>query len=280
MQATIQYIKKELAGLYPETELQGFMRLLFETICGWNYSEQILNRDEKIDDLQFQRFKKIVLRLKKHEPIQYILGETEFMGINIKVNSSVLIPRPETEELVHWIINSNNLDSPRILDIGTGSACISIALKNQIQGAEISGVDISNKTLETAKINSLQNSMEIKFYERDILKWVNYDWENYDIIVSNPPYVCEFEKAKMDENVLGYEPEDALFVPDSDPLIFYRHIAEFAEKHLVNKGKLFFEINERLGDEMYKLLLSCGFKNVELKKDLNGKNRMIYCQKK
>lgn len=280
MQATIQYIKKELAGLYPETELQGFVRLLFEAICGWNYSEQILNKNKQIGEWQFQRFKNVVLRLKKYEPIQYILGETEFMGIKIMVNPSVLIPRPETEELVHWVLNANSKSLPHILDIGVGSGCIAIALKDQIPGAEISGIDISKKALETAKMNSSNNNIEIKFYERDILKWEDYDWETYDIIVSNPPYVLEIEKAKMDENVLAYEPENALFVPDMDPLIFYKQIAWFAQKHLVINGKLFFEMNELLGDEMYKLLLSCGFGNIETKKDINGKNRMICCQKK
>lgn len=279
MQATIQYIKKELAELYPETEVQGFTRLLFESVCGWDYTAQIINKNEIVGESEFSEIEKIVFRLKQFEPIQYILGETEFMDLKLLVNLSVLIPRPETEELVNWIIETNSLDSPRILDIGTGSGCIPLALKSRIKYAKISAVDISGKALEVAKQNAMQNNLDVHFFEADILNWENSNWDLFDVIVSNPPYVREIEKQKMHANVLKYEPENALFVSDENPLIFYERIAEFAHKYLAENGKLFFEINEYLGDEMCNLLENKGFADVELRKDINGKMRMILCIK-
>ena len=279
MQATIQYIKKELAGLYPETEVQGFVRLLFELVCGWNYTVQILNKNEIVGESHFQEIEKVVLRLKRFEPIQYILGETEFMELKLKVNPSVLIPRPETEELVSWIIETNTFESPRILDIGTGSGCIPLALKNRIKNAKVSAVDISVKALDVAKKNAIQNNLDVLFFEADILHWENCSWDLFDVIVSNPPYVREIEKQKMRANVLKHEPENALFVSNEDPLVFYRRIAGFAKKYLVEDGKLFFEINEYLGVEMCELLAGFDFINITIRKDINGKDRMIFCMK-
>jgi len=278
MQATIQYIQKELAELYPESEIQSLTRLIFEKIVGWNFTEQVLNKNTKISKSQFERIVKIVKRLKDYEPIQYILGETEFVGLALKVTPAVLIPRQETEELVHWIVDTNPLSSPHILDIGTGSGCISLALKSKIPKSKITGVDISEKAVDLAKSNSFKNSLELEFLERDVLKWNEYTWGKYDIIVSNPPYVREQEKENMEKNVLSYEPKNALFVSDTDPLLFYRRIVELAKNCLVENGKLFFEINEFLGDEMYNLLQSNGFEKIEIKKDINSKNRMICCE--
>jgi release factor glutamine methyltransferase len=280
MQATIQYIKGELAEFYPETEVQGFIRIIFESVCGWSYTEQILKKNEKLGAPEIREIETIIGRLKTYEPIQYIFGETEFYGLNLKVTSSVLIPRPETEELVQWIINNNSTDSPRILDVGTGSGCIPIALKSQIKDATISGVDVSEKALEIAKQNATQNNLNVSFFQADILKWENYEWDVYDVIVSNPPYVREIEKQIMQANVLEHEPGNALFVLDDDPLVFYRRIADLAQKQLVDNGHLFFEINEHLGKEMCKLLEHKGFVDVKLKKDINGKNRMLFCRKK
>lgn len=277
MQATIQYIKKELAVLYPEFEVQGFVRLLLETVCGLDYTAQILKINEIVGQQEFREIEKAVSRLKQFEPIQYILGETEFMDLKLTVNPSVLIPRPETEELANWIIETNNFDSPRVLDIGTGSGCIPLALKNRMKNTIISAVDISAKALIVAKQNAIQNNLDVHFFEADILKWENYNWDLFDVIISNPPYVREIEKQKMQPNVLKYEPEKALFVTNENPLIFYERIAEFAKKHLDKNGKLFFEINEYLGNEMYNLLQRKEFVNIELRKDINGKNRMISC---
>lgn len=280
MQATIQYIKKELAELYPETEVQGFIRLIFESVCGLSFTEQILKKDEKLNLPEIQKIEAIIQRLKTHEPIQYIFGEIEFYGLNLNLTSSVLIPRPETEELVQWIIESNSFDSPRILDIGTGSGCIPLALKSKIKNASVSGVDISEDALEVAKQNASLNNLDVSFFQTDILDWENYKWNTFDVIVSNPPYVRELEKQEMQTNVLEYEPENALFVSDEDPLIFYRRIAEFAQKYLVKDGKLFFEINEYLGKEMCNLLEHKDFVDIVVKKDMNGRDRMVYCRKK
>ena len=278
MQATIQYIKKELTELYPETEVAGFIRLILETVCGWNYTEQILNKNEIIDEVTFHKIERIVLRLKDFEPIQYILGETEFMDIKLKVNTSVLIPRPETEELVSWIME-NPPDFPRILDIGTGSGCISLALKKMISSAKISAVDISENALEVANKNAVLNKLDVHFFKADILNWKNYNWSLFDIIVSNPPYVREMEKQRMQPNVLRYEPENALFVTNENPLIFYREIAKFAQQYLSLNGKLYFEINEYLGNKLRELLAGFGFENIEIRKDINGNERMISCEK-
>ena len=280
MQATIQYIKKELADLYPKTEVQSFIQLLLESVCGWDYTAQILNKNEPVGELNFNKIKQAVLRLKEFEPIQYILGETEFMDLTLEVNSAVLIPRPETEELVNWIIESNNLNTPHILDIGTGSGCIPLALKDGIKDADISGVDISERALEVARKNALRNKFDVHFFEVDILNWEDYNWNVFDVIVSNPPYVREIEKQKMETNVLKYEPQNALFISNEKPLIFYERIAEFAKKHLSYNGKLYFEINEYLSAEMYNLLKYKGFADIELKRDINNKNRMISCAKK
>lgn len=280
MQATIQYIKKELAGLYPETELQGFIRIIFESVCGWSYTGQILNKNEKLVSHKIQKIEEIIQRLKTYEPIQYILGETEFYGLNLKVTSSVLIPRPETEELVQWIVEKNSFVLPRILDIGTGSGCISIALKSQLKNAVVSAVDISKKALEVAIQNAIQNNLEVSFFQADILNWEKYKWDTFDVIVSNPPYVREIEKLEIQPNVLKYEPENALFVSNENPLIFYSRIADFAQKYLVKTGMLFFEMNEYLSEEMCNLLAVKNFIDIELKKDINGKNRMLYCRKK
>lgn len=280
MLLTIQYIKKELTGLYPETEIESFIRLLFESVCGWNYTAQFLNKDRIIEKVYSQEIEKAVLRLKKFEPIQYIFGETEFFGLKLKVNPSVLIPRPETEELVNWIIENKLSGSSRILDIGTGSGCIALSLKNQIKEAKIFGVDISEEALKVAKNNAILNDLEVRFFQVDILNWENFKWGLFDVIVSNPPYVCEIEKQEMQLNVLKYEPENALFVPDEEPLIFYERIAEFAQKYLGVNGKLFFEINENLGEKLLKLLEDKGFVDIELKKDINNKTRMLCSRKK
>lgn len=276
MKATIQYIEKELAGLYPNSEIEGFTRIILEAVCEWSFTEQVLNKQEKIRNADFEKIRGIVFRLKNFEPIQYILGETEFYGLKLKVNPSVLIPRPETEELVEWIVKSNLPENITVLDIGTGSGCIALALKSQMENATVFGVDISEKALEVAKQNALKNQLDVDFFQVDILKWEYISWEKFDLIVSNPPYIREIEKTEMHSNVLVHEPENALFVPDNDPLLFYRSIAAFAKVNLKKEGLLFFEINEKLGGEMISLLNEYGFYEIEIRKDINGKNRMIY----
>ena len=274
MQSTIQYIKKELEGIYPETEIQGLTRIILEWATGWNYTQQMFNREAELDESVLGKIILVVKRLKKHEPIQYILEETEFFGMKLKVTPAVLIPRQETEELVQFILEKNIKQGARILDIGTGSGCIALALKNNLKNVFVSGVDISKEVLEVARKNAGLNHLSVDLVRRNILEWEKYDWYSYNIIVSNPPYVKQSEKEQMQKNVLDYEPANALFVSDDDPLIFYRAIAEMAAKHLTINGWLFFEINENLAYEIEKLLTGFGFVDVEIRKDINDKSRM------
>ena len=277
MKSSIQYIEKELAGLYPDTEIEGFKRIIFDFVCGWGFTEQVLKKHEIVSPSDFGKIKSIVLRLKDYEPIQYIIGETEFCGLKLKVSPAVLIPRPETEELVDWIVRSRLPEECSVLDIGTGSGCIALAIKNQIKKAKVSGIDISGEAIEIARQNALENGLEVNFSKADIFDFSTVNNEKYDVIVSNPPYIRENEKAQMHSNVLNYEPEIALFVPDTDPLKFYSVIAGFAKNNLRENGRLFFEINENLGIEMTDLLGNHGFVQIEVRKDINGKSRMLSC---
>ncbi|MCG6187492.1 peptide chain release factor N(5)-glutamine methyltransferase [Maribellus maritimus] len=279
MQSLIQYIEKELKGLYPAEEIRSFIRLVFEQVCELNYTQLLLSRDKILSPEEKEKMEEIVTRLKTFEPIQYILGETEFYGLQLKVNPAVLIPRPETEELVQWILQTNKLTSPVVLDVGTGSGCIALALKKELPAATLTAIDISETALETAKENAKINRLDIQLLNCNILNWEGQKWEQYDIIVSNPPYVRTMEKEKMQANVLDYEPELALFVSDADPLVFYRRIGEFSLENLRKDGFLFFEINENLGTEMAELLSAQGFKNIEIRTDIRGKERMLCCQR-
>jgi release factor glutamine methyltransferase len=230
--------------------------------------------------------------LQQEKPIQYITGETWFYGLRFQVNENTLIPRPETEELVEWIIESqkSNVQSQTlaILDIGTGTGCIPISLKTNILQANVSAIDVSEHALEVAKRNAELNKVEINFIQANILEVQDLSQlstpnsqlrTNFDIIVSNPPYVRNLEKQEIKKNVLDYEPHLALFVEDTDALLFYRKIAQLALKNLSPNGLLFFEINQYLGNETVELLKKLGFKNIELKKDLYGNDRMIKCEK-
>lgn len=271
--------KEELKTIYPQREVESIIYILLEHLLNYSKIEIQLNKNEIIEQNVSEKLIIALRDLKKSIPIQYIVGETEFYDLIFKVNEHTLIPRQETEELVHAIINSNKVYAPKILDIGTGSGCIPIVLAHNISGANLSSVDISAEAIVIAKENANLNKVTIDFYHRDFLRWEDYLWEkDYDIIVSNPPYVKESEKAMMEENVLAYEPHTALFVDDNDPLIFYRRIAEFAKVHLKKGGTLYFEINEALGQEMIELLESLGFSSVRLIKDLNGRDRMTYAE--
>lgn len=234
-----------------------------------------LQRDKEISEADLSKFKSAKQRLLEHEPIQHILGETEFFGLKFKVSKDVLVPRPETEELVQWILD--DLDSEnkqlRLLDIGTGSGCIAISLAKNLPEAEIFAMDISAEALETARLNAANNKVVINLAETDVLKLEKLE-QNFNLIVSNPPYVRELEKTDMQPNVIDYEPETALYVKDDDPLIFYRKITGLAQKALVPGGKLYFEINQYLGPETEKLLQEYGFK-TELRKDIYGNFRML-----
>jgi len=242
-------------------------------------------KDTEIPVDRHESLFQILEELNTGKPLQYVIGETEFYGLNFKVNPSVLIPRPETEELVDWIlselrISKRALKGIRIIDIGTGSGCIPIAIKKNIPEALLYAVDISYEALFISRKNAVLNQTSIHFIQDDILKpaRTSLDDEKFQIIVSNPPYVMETEKQQMLSNVLDYEPHLALFVPNNDPLIFYMAIADFAIKHLDANGFLYLEINENLGNETITLLKEKGFKNIELRQDLRGKDRMIQCK--
>jgi release factor glutamine methyltransferase len=295
------YFQNQLSEIYPDTEIQSFLSIVLEEYLALQRIDLVTRPEFEIASDVLLKLNEVVERLKQEEPIQHIIGQTEFFGLPFYVNENVLIPRPETEELVefiiqevskfqsrkvaesthsvisnktHSVISSEVEKSLSFLDIGTGSGCIPISLKKHLSSVEISAIDVSEGALEVAKKNAKLNKVAIHFIQKDILNSSHLD-KKYDVIVSNPPYVRELEKAEMQNNVLEHEPELALFVTDNDPLIFYRKIAELAKDHLKENGMLFFEINQYLGQEMIELLESLGFTNIELRKDLFGKDRMI-----
>ena len=278
-----QYFINSLEDLYSIEELQSIFYLLAEKLLHLSRIDITLQLDNTLTSDEEINFNQAIDRLKIYEPVQYILGETEFFGYPFLVNKQVLIPRPETEELVSWIIEDVDKKETTILDIGTGSGCIAISLAKKLNNAVVSAIDISNKAIEVAKKNALINNVNVEYSSVDVLnfedKLVLQDkWKSkFDIIVSNPPYVRMQEKKLMQLNVIDHEPDIALFVEDDDPLLFYKRISELSRQYLKHNGTLYLEINEYLGVEMEKMLNEAGFKHVELKKDMFGKNRMIKC---
>ncbi len=280
---TIKQLKRvfnsELTNLYPQNEIDSFFYILSEEYLDLSKVDIALNFNDEIKIPK--TFHLALNQLTDQKPIQYIIGKTEFYGLNFTVNSHVLIPRPETEELVDWIIKDRNNYFPNsskinILDIGTGSGCIAISLDKNIINSKVYAVDISKKALETAQKNSSNNKTNVEFIEKNIL---NDDTQilsdKFDIIVSNPPYVRNLEKQEIQANVLKNEPHLALFVTDDNPLLFYDAICNFAIKNLTSSGVLYFEINQYLGKETTDLLHQKGFKNIELRKDVFNNDRMI-----
>ncbi|TVZ53256.1 peptide chain release factor N(5)-glutamine methyltransferase [Dokdonia sp. Hel_I_53] len=269
--------RNTLSGISEPEEIENLCFIALEYVLNKTRVEISLSRKCELSTKEEQALKEVLNRLEQSEPIQYIIGSTEFYGLKFLVNPATLIPRPETEELVAWVLESireNVKSKTNILDIGTGSGCIAIAIAAHDKTANVSAVDISKDALMTARENALTNNVEVDFTHKDILKATKLD-RVYDIFVSNPPYIRALEKAEMRDNVLLNEPDSALFVPDDDPLIFYRKIAQLAYKNLAKDGILFFEINEYLGAEMLYLLKEIGFNNLVLKKDIFGKERMI-----
>lgn len=264
----------ELASLYPETEVRQFARMLFEAFVGWNTTQYLLHRDETINQSDLLKFHWAVEDLKKFRPIQHIIGYTDFCDCRIEVNEHVLIPRPETEEITNKIILSQPGAPKCILDICTGSGCIAVALAKHYPTAEVHAADISPDALSMAKRNAEQNNVAVSFHQCDVLKENDWRASDFDLIVSNPPYIRKSESSEMQPNVLDYEPHLALFVEDNDPLIFYRRIGEIALEALSPDGRLVLEINETLGNETCSMLESQGFK-TELQQDFRGKDRMV-----
>lgn len=276
--AKIQSITKELKAIYDEREATNMAHLLLGHFYGLDRMAIILNDEFSLVEDSEKSLAKAIDELNQHKPIQHILGSVEFYGCELKVDERALIPRPETEELVDWIVTENTVEAPSILDIGTGTGCIPIALKKAIPNARVAAVDVSEVALTLAQGNAKQNGVEVDFRPLDILE-NNFPFDLLDIVVSNPPYIPESDKAEMSSNVLSFEPHLALFVENHDPLIFYRRIAELAFQHLKIGGILYFEIHERFGKEMIKLVEDIGFTKVLLKKDLQGKDRMLQAQK-
>lgn len=272
-----QFIQ-ELSPFYDAYEAESFFYLILEDKHKLRQIDLALNHELTFSEEDFVVWNSLLTQLKKEIPIQYLLGKTHFYGLDFEVNENVLIPRPETEELVEWIINNNKeAEKIKILDIGTGSGCIAISLARNLPNAEVYALDVSKKAIETAKRNAVRNNVKVTFallnvLELDVLKF------HYDIIVSNPPYVRNLEKEEIKKNVLDNEPHLALFVEDNDALIFYRKIAELAQKNLLENGQLFFEINQYLGKEMTDLLEKMNFENIELRKDIYDNERMISCK--
>ena len=271
----------ELSGLYASEEVQSFFNILSEYFLKYTRLDTVLKAAEIISEEKQKQFQEAILRLKKQEPVQYIIGETEFYGLPFKLNRHTLIPRPETEELVAWVIEyyetQTSIDQPiEILDIGTGSGCIAISLAKNLVDAKITALDFSSEALQMVEKNAAVNRISLDMLEVDILKAAELP-KSYDVIVSNPPYVRELEKKMMQSNVLLFEPESALFVSDADPLLFYRKIGQLASQHLKPGGHLFFEINEYLSKELKDLLGTMGFSEIIVRKDIFGKDRMMRC---
>ena len=269
------YLNMELRGIYPEEEIRAIGNIIIRNVLGMTKMHQAYLTQEPVDRTQALKIIKICGELKAGKPVQYVLGETVFYNCTIKLNKSTLIPRPETEELVDLIIGENKDYTGNIIDFGTGSGCIAIALASNLPGSSVSGTDISDQALITADENAKLNNVRVAFIKDDILNPDTSQLEKTGLIVSNPPYIMDSEKQLMHKNVLDFEPHSALFVADSDPLVFYNGILKKADSILEPKGKIYFEINEALGISMVHLLESYRFSEIKLIKDINGKERII-----
>lgn len=269
-----QIIYDELSGYYTQSEVSALTRIIATEMLGVAQMTYFLKDDVTLKAEQEAMLFNAIERLKKQEPIQYIQGYSDFCGLRFKVTPATLIPRPETSELVEWIASEHSGKIVNILDIGTGSGCIAISLAHKLPKSNVTAWDISTTALAVAAENSRNNSTEVTFERVDILSYEPKSAQ-FDIIVSNPPYIKENEKSAMHNNVLDWEPHTALFVPDSDPLLFYRTIAEKGLQMLAPNGTLYFEINRAHGAEATKMLADYGYTNIELRKDFADNDRMI-----
>ena len=271
---------KQLSSIYDVGEVESFFFIILENKHQLKRIDLALDINLEFSEIEIKTWNEILEKLKQQIPLQYILGTTSFYDLEFEVNNNVLIPRPETEELVDWILSNKEMTESthqiKILDIGTGSGCIAISLAKNISNAEVFAIDVSEKALAVAQKNASTNEVKVIFIEENILNTESLH-QTFDVIVSNPPYVRNLEKQEINKNVLDYEPHLALFVEDDDALLFYRKIAHLAQKNLSENGQLYFEINQYLGKQMIELLQETGFKNIELKKDIYGNDRMILC---
>ena len=273
----IKEITLQLVPQYSDAEARSIAILLMCNITGLSYTELLIHTPS-LNEEQEEELRKKIERVKKNEPLQYVLGETIFYGRRFKCDQRALIPRPETEELIDWIINDvSNDGNIRILDIGCGSGCIAITLSKEIKNSTVTALDISEEAISLTEENCKINSCQVECINDDIF---NFSDAQYDIIVSNPPYICDNEAVNIESNVIDYEPHLALFVPDNSPLKFYEKITEYAARNLRSRGKLYFEINRKYGKEMQLLLEKFGFINIELRKDISNNDRMIKGEKR
>lgn len=271
-----EYFKEKLINKFSPNEIKTISDSFIKERLQLSNHELILSRDLHVSESDLLYFREVIKRILSGEPFQYVIGHTDFFGLSIKVSPSVLIPRPESEELVDWIVSDN--PSGKIIDLCTGSGCMALALKDCLPNSEVYGTDISEDAIEMAKLNSKELKLETKFFTNDILKEGNALIEEcgkFDVILSNPPYVLESDKTFMSNTVIEHEPQIALFVTDEDPLLFYREIALFGLKALKENGVLYFEIHEDYGIAIKEMLISLGYFRVELKQDLQDKDRMV-----
>ena len=280
IQLAYQQLVAQLCEIYDGREADNIADRVIEHVTGQQKFDRIINKSFVVSKAQQEDLQIFSEQLLKHKPVQYVLGEAWFCNMKLYVNENVLIPRPETEELVGWVIDEttqkSKVKSQKLIDIGTGSGCIPIAIKKKLGNAEVYALDISAGALEIAKRNASQQNVQISFHQLDFLD--NGNWQELpvlDIIISNPPYIKKSEERTMAKNVLQYEPHVALFVPDENALLFYKAIAEFAKTNLANEGSIYVEINEALGNDVVRLFGDAGFKKIIIKKDLQGKDRMI-----
>lgn len=275
----ILLLRSELGACYDKREIEGMTRIIFEEVLLWQPVDIVIRETEQLPEFFDNRLASIISQLKHHEPLQYILGKARFHGHSFAVTPATLIPRPETEQLVDMIIDENSGSDLEVLDIGTGSGCIAISLARALKFAQVTATDISPNALEVARQNATTLKTRVRFVEQDILT-CRAPSEAWDIIVSNPPYITEQEKAAMERNVLDYEPADALFVPDDDPMLYYRPIAAYASRALKNGGRLYLEINRAMGSLVCRTLEQAGLSSIQVHNDFNGNNRFVTATKK
>lgn len=272
-------LRARLEGMYGTGEATAMVRLIFNVMKGWSATDMIVNADREVSDMFRNQVGKVMERIERGEPIQYVLGTARFYGMDLKVDSRVLIPRPETEELVDMIVaRFKNREDLKVLDIGTGSGAIAIALSRNLPFSDVTGIDLSEGALQVAWENAADLHARISLIHADIFKWMP-EPDSLDIVVSNPPYIPEEEKSDMETNVLDYEPASALFVPDSDPLLYYRRIAEVASVGLRVDGRIYFEINPRFAEQIKKMLEERGYLDVEVTQDISRRDRFVSARK-
>lgn len=278
MGEAIGYIREQLREMYPEREIEGFIRIIFRNLLHYDTVDILLHKGSVLPDFIVEKLRKVLVELQKKRPIQYIFGNAYFHGHTFCVDESTLIPRPETEELVDMIVDENPQSDLAVLDAGTGSGCIAISLALALKFSVVDAIDISENALAVARKNAETLKANVSFKCMDMLN-LRQEAGAYDIVVSNPPYITESEKGNMDRNVLDYEPSEALFVPDNDPLRFYRALAGFGKDALRPGGKLYFEINSRFPEEIAQLLLECGYEEVAVRRDMQGLPRFATARK-